>query len=106
MTTQEILDIARRWLRKPPSPREYSTGALQDEVAAVMHFAKERAQAEIEAAAEQQAEDEAYSRNHVPPGGIVHGVFTNCNVCGRQLHYPGEDQMGMCFNCAGEECPT
>lgn len=57
-TTQNILDFARRWLRNPPSPREYSNSALQDEIAAVMHWAKDRAEAELEA--ERRAEDEAY----------------------------------------------
>lgn len=27
-------------------------------------------------------------------------VFTHCNVCGRKLHDPEEDQMGMCAGCA------
>lgn len=40
-TNDDILEIARRWLRKPPSPREYSNGALQDEIADVMHWVKE-----------------------------------------------------------------
>ena len=27
-------------------------------------------------------------------------VFTHCNVCGRQLIYQDEDQIGMCDECA------
>lgn len=29
-------------------------------------------------------------------------VFTNCNVCGRQLITTDEDEMGMCQICARE----
>ena len=29
-------------------------------------------------------------------------IFTNCNVCGRKLHYADEDQIGLCDNCADE----
>lgn len=26
-------------------------------------------------------------------------VFTHCNVCGKRLREPEEDQMGMCLDC-------
>lgn len=29
-------------------------------------------------------------------------VFTHCNVCGRELIYVLEDEMGMCRMCAGK----
>lgn len=29
-------------------------------------------------------------------------VFTNCNVCGRQLIETSEEEMGMCQICARE----
>lgn len=35
-------------------------------------------------------------------GRIQGRVFTNCNVCGRQLHGADEDRMGMCERCAEE----
>ncbi len=27
-------------------------------------------------------------------------VFTHCNVCGKRLREPEEDEMGMCSDCA------
>lgn len=27
-------------------------------------------------------------------------VFTHCNVCGKRIHEPEEDEMGMCAGCA------
>lgn len=27
-------------------------------------------------------------------------VFTHCNVCGKRLREPEEDEMGMCIECA------
>lgn len=30
-------------------------------------------------------------------------VFTHCNVCGRKLHEPEEDEMGMCNDCGNME---
>ena len=29
-------------------------------------------------------------------------IFTDCEVCGRKLHYADEEQMGMCGKCAEE----
>jgi ribosomal protein S14 len=29
-------------------------------------------------------------------------VFTDCNVCGRELIYSDEERMGMCRMCADE----
>ena len=30
-------------------------------------------------------------------------VFTHCNVCGKKLREPEEDQMGMCNECGNME---
>lgn len=29
-------------------------------------------------------------------------IFSNCNVCGRKLHYAEEYEVGMCNLCANE----
>lgn len=29
-------------------------------------------------------------------------IFTNCNVCGRKLHYEIECEMGLCLKCSEE----
>lgn len=29
-------------------------------------------------------------------------VFTHCNVCGKRLREPEEDEMGMCLDCANQ----
>jgi hypothetical protein len=31
--------------------------------------------------------------------GLPPFVFTHCNDCGRQLHTPDEDQIGLCVTC-------
>jgi hypothetical protein len=37
------------------------------------------------------------------PGGTVAPVFTHCNVCGKRLREPEEDEMGMCNDCGNME---
>jgi hypothetical protein len=78
-------------------------GDLTDRIEAAAKWTKENGPLEPD----EQATIELMIRAQIVRGGWggLSGdddgpVFTHCNVCGKRLREPEEDEMGMCEECA------